>query len=84
MQGAGKAEMGNESVWRRGVSVPKKPFPHIPQGPQRSRPPPDLQCPFCAAGLGWLEPAASLGFVAGGYGGCLALLAVEARGGSVW
>ena len=39
MQGAGKAEMGNESVWRRGVSVPKKPFPHIPQGPQRSRPP---------------------------------------------
>ena len=38
-KGAAKAEMGNESVWRRGVSVPKKPFPHIPQGPQRSRPP---------------------------------------------
>eukprot|EP01043_Picozoa_sp_COSAG02_P030606 COSAG02_NODE_1962_length_10253_cov_6.942294_6_plen_33_part_00 len=30
-----------------------------------------------------LEPTASLGFVAGGFGGCLALLAVEARGGSV-
>ena len=30
---------GTRSAWRRGVSVPKKPFPHIPQGPQRSRPP---------------------------------------------
>jgi hypothetical protein len=40
-------------------------------------------CPFCAAGLGWLGPTACLGFVAGEFGGRLALLAVEARGGSV-
>ena len=37
-KGAAKAEMGNESVWRRGVSVPKKPFPHIPQAPALTPP----------------------------------------------
>ena len=58
-KGAAKAEMGNESVWRRGVSVPNKPFPHIPkgEGPPALTPPPGTPTP--AAKRGGAAAAAS-------------------------
>ena len=36
---AAKAQMGNESVWRRVVSVPSQPLSYTPQGPRCSHTP---------------------------------------------